>query len=182
MIPFFDIQIAGFPATILGTKQQFYSPMGARTKERVKSISIRDFSGTQKDSCKILLKDGDQPINNIEPGVKFTARIGYENTPGVTHYLNGLTQSFGNFEVSETRFEYPVGVLEIKAESISSSSTFKSQKVRSWHDITIEDIVKKVAREHKLGYVVDPGIGAFRIPHYDQAGGKRFSDVDYHCV
>ena len=109
-------------------------------QDRLIAITIIDEAGSKSDSAEITLDDRDYLIELPETGAKLEIALG----PA------GALVDLGKWVVDELQGEIAPATLTIRARAADMASGIRAPKTRSWRDVTLEDIVKKIAGEHDL--------------------------------
>jgi phage protein D len=130
---------------------------------RLLSITITDEAGTKADTCEIELDAGPDksaPNGFTAPpkGAALKVWIGYAPEPT---YM-------GSFKVDSWTKRGPGRTLTISGKAADMTSAIKMPRTRSHHEMTVKQIVEKIAGEEGLAAVVDARIGARLVPHIDQ--------------
>lgn len=131
----------------------------ARIATRLISLSLSDEAGFKSDKLEITLDDQDNQIALPRTGITLEVHMGYRET--------GLVP-MGSYVADEFTVKGPGDVLIIRAKAANLGSTFKSQKTREWDNVSIKDIVRKVAGEHGFKAQVSEAFRAVLYPHLDQ--------------
>jgi phage protein D len=163
MTPFFEVSVGG----VFG--------IAGNLKARNVSLTFTDSAGFENDKVSFVLAD--DPPSLVPP--KETAlgvTLGYRNTPGVSHPLNGATQFAGIFYLDEASFSKPPAQLTITAHANYTGNNMKETKDRDFHDTTLGDIVSTIAEEHGMEPVIEPSLAETKTPHEDQA---NVSDMQF---
>ena len=124
------------------------------------NMTITDFGGAEKKSDQVTLTIVSETLELPKKGAKLTVGIGFgQELISKGTYVVDSTSSAGSSDVPRT-----IGIVG-RAFSKSNAyghSTVQSQRIRSFSDITMGDLVNKIATEHEL----TPRV----IAHVDQAG------------
>ena len=140
----------------------------ALIRERLISLRFTDEAGLQSDALEISLADDDpdEPIAMPPTGAELELFLGYD----------GKADRMGLFVVDEIELEGWPGVMTIRAhaapfdQSKGGKNTLQSQKTRSWaKDTKLGDLVKKIAKEHRLEPAVSASLATIPLPHMDQS-------------
>jgi phage protein D len=131
--------------------------------ENLISLTLTDSSEFASDMLELVLKaDG---VQKPPKGAELELWLGY---PG------SLTK-MGLFVVDELALDGWPAKMTIRARaapfeaSKNGLSHLQSQKTRSWkRGITLDDMVAKIAKEHKLQASVSRSLTGIVLPHYDQ--------------
>lgn len=136
-------------------------------QDRYISMRLTDESGEDADTLEVVLSDHDplNPIRKPKRGAELEVWMGYQ--PALMR--------MGLFVVDETEMSGWPGTMSIRAraapmqDSKGGKSALQSQKTRSWAKNTkLGDVVRKIAKEHKLEPVVAKSLNAIVLPHVDQ--------------
>lgn len=127
---------------------------------RLQSLTLTENRGMDADELDIILDDCDGLLQIPRRGVKLSVRIGW---------VNGMVIDKGSFIVDEVEHSGSPDTLSIRGRSADLRESLKVKKERSWHDITIGDMVKQIAGEHKLKPIVSEKLGKWLISHLDQS-------------
>jgi phage protein D len=127
------------------------------------SISLTDNSGEEADRLSISLA---LPASFKTPPKGASLRLGLG--------FNGDLIDKGKFVVDEVLVSGPPRVVQIVAQSApmdntKSASTLQSQKMRSWHDVTLGEVLKTVANDHGLVPKISADLSGVSIGHIDQS-------------
>lgn len=122
-------------------------------------MTVTDEAGIASDEISIDLDNADFAIAAPRKGATLQCWLGYEDT--------GLIDK-GLFVVDEIEVSGPPHTLIIKGKAADMRKQLKEQKTRGWDSITINDLVKTIAREHGLIPVVGSGLGSVAIPNLAQ--------------
>jgi len=117
-------------------------------KTRLLSISISDSAGTDSDTVELNLDDRDAKLEIPKIGVEMEVWLGYKET--------GLVK-MGSYVIDEVGLSGAPESMSIrgKAASMTGEESVKDQKTRQWKDISLSDLVSKIAKEHGLTPKVD---------------------------
>lgn len=132
--------------------------------ENLISLNLTDQSGTQSDSLTLQLHDKAPGYSLPKTGAKLEVWLGYDND----------VQNMGVFIVNELELSGPPSTMTIKAQAAPMSPAsgefgqIQTQKNRSWENITIGDLVRTIAEEHKMTPVVGENLNAIKLEHIDQ--------------
>ena len=118
--------------------------------DRLLSLEITDEAGLRADAIDIKLDDRDGAIALPPKGATLNVSLGYGGS--------GLTY-MGAYEVDEMDLAIVPQTMKITGKSADMGGTIKQPKTRNWDDITIKDIVTKIAGEHGLTAAVDQDKG-----------------------
>ncbi|MGS2693605.1 MULTISPECIES: contractile injection system protein, VgrG/Pvc8 family [Citrobacter] len=132
------------------------------------NMTITDFGGAEKKSDQVTLTIVSETLELPKKGAKLTVGIGFgQELISKGTYVVDSTSSAGSSDVPRT-----IGIVG-RAFSKSNAyghSTVQSQRIRSFSDITMGDLVNKIATEHELTPRVPEELASKVIAHVDQAG------------
>jgi len=123
------------------------------------SLTLRESRAEQADTLDIVLDDSKGAFDLPNRGAAIDLAIGWVGEP--------LT-SKGSFTVDEVEHSGAPDILTIRAKSASMTNTMHERREKSWHGMTIADIVKAIAGRHSLMAKVGVAIGKTLIEHIDQ--------------
>lgn len=130
-----------------------------RIKQRLLSITTTDEAGMKSDTCTIELDDRDDLIELPKHGAKLEIHLGYQET--------GLVR-IGLYTVDEVSLSGWPATLSIHGKAADMRESLKSQKSRSFDNITLGDLLKTIAKEHGLTGKISPNLAAIHYVHLDQ--------------
>lgn len=148
--------------------QDYAADITARIRDRLLSLQITDESGLKSDAMAIVLDDRDHQIITPRKGVELRCYMGYKES--------GLFD-MGLFVVDEVEIAGPPSKLTIRAKAVAleDSSTvsgitakLKEERSRSWHGLTLGQIIRTIAGESGYGTKIDAELAAVPVPHVDQ--------------
>jgi len=140
----------------------------AALKDRLLSLSITDEAGIQSDALTLKLDDRDGVIELPRKGAQLSVYIGYKET--------GLVKK-GLFTVDEIEISGTPDTLTITAKAANMRDSLKSQKTRSWNNLSLNDIITTIAKDNQLTPKINPDLGKLIIPHLDQT-----AESDLHFI
>lgn len=138
----------------------------ARLRPRLESLTLTDNRGEEADQLEINLDDSDGLLEIPMRGVKLAVAFGWRET--------GLVEK-GTFVVDEVEHTGAPDLLTIRARSADLRGPLTQPKERSWHGLTVGDIVRKIAKEHSLKTVIADPLGLKSIAHIDQTNESDIS-------
>lgn len=127
--------------------------------DRLLSLSVSDEAGLKSDQVSIELDDRDNAIELPAPGALLAVFMGYKES--------GLIP-MGVFTADEVKAKGPPDTLTITGKAANLGGSIQEQKTRAWDDVTIEQIVAKIAGEHKLTPMVAKKLAQIHFDHLDQ--------------
>ena len=131
----------------------------ATVSGRLIDLTLTDNRGFEADQLDLRLDDTDGLLDLPPLGVKISVAIGWEDS--------GLVPK-GSYTVDEVEHSGTPDTLSIRARSADLRSGLTTQRERSWHDVTLGDIVKTIADENDLTPLISPSLAVQHIAHIDQ--------------
>jgi phage protein D len=123
------------------------------------SLTLTESRSEQPDMLDIVLDDSKGTFAIPKRGDDIKLSIGWRGEP--------LTDK-GSFTVDEVEHSGAPDILTIRAKSVSMTNTMHERREKSWHGVTIADIVNAIASRHSLKAKVEAVIGKILIAHIDQ--------------
>ena len=130
----------------------------AAIRERLLSLRVTDEAGYQSDTLEIQLDDRDGAVDLPRKGAVLEVALGYETR----------TAKMGSYTVDEVELSGPPDRLIIRAKAADMRGSLKQHKTRSWHEVTLGDLVATIAAEHGLEPRVSETLAGVAIEHIDQ--------------
>lgn len=127
---------------------------------RLISLTLTDNRGMEADQLDFTLEDHDGLLAIPPRRASVQLWLGWRDT--------GLVYK-GSYTVDEVEHSGAPDVLTIRASSADLRAGLTRKRERSWHDITLGDIIKTVAQTYSLTPVIDVVLGRIPVPHLDQA-------------
>lgn len=138
-------------------------------------FELHDHAGLKNDRLNITIDDralADGQYVKFPPrGTKFTAFFGYLAATNQDVPISGAgLKKMGIYVMDEIKF----GIREtgrsmtLCGHSIFMEGTFLMPRTRSYHNRTVDQIVKEVTERNGLRYVIDPAIKDYAIDHVVQ--------------
>lgn len=109
-------------------------------KDRLTSLTIIDEAGQKSDTAEIMVDDRDYLVALPETGAKLQIALGFK----------GALVEIGTYVVDDMSGEIAPDTMTISAKVADMLGGIRARKTRSWREVTIEDIVGKIAGEHGL--------------------------------
>lgn len=132
-----------------------------RLRPRLLELTLTENRGGEADQLDLTIHDHDGRMALPRRGVELTVAIGWKDA--------GLVDK-GRFRVDEVEHSGAPDVITIRARSADLTAAMRNRRERSWHDVTLGDVVRNLAGEHGLQARIAPALAAVRIAHLDQAG------------
>lgn len=132
---------------------------------RFVSLRIEDEVGFKSDTLTLTLDDRDFRLALPRIGAELTAAIGWQG---------GALYDAGSFIVDELTLTGPLRQLTVTARAADTRDEpaalagMKAARTRSWHDTTLGEIIRTIAKEEGFTPSVDPTFDAIPIAHEDQ--------------
>lgn len=148
--------------------QDYAADITARIADRLLSLELSDESGLKSDALQLTLDDREHRIITPRKGVELRCYMGYRES--------GLFD-MGIFVVDEVDISGPPAkmVIRAKAVALEDSGTvsgltgkLKEERTRSWHGLTLGQIIQTIARESGYGTRIDSELAAVPVSHVDQ--------------
>ena len=131
-----------------------------KINNRLISLALTDNRGLEADQLSISLSDHDGLLSIPPRSAEVQLWLGWADT--------GLTYK-GSYTVDETEHSGAPDVLSIRARSADLRAGLTRKRERSWHSITLADVINTIATAYSLKPVIDRVLGAIQVPHLDQA-------------
>lgn len=127
--------------------------------DRLISLTLTDNRGFEADQLDIVLDDADGKVALPRRGVKLSLALGWKGQPLV---------SKGVFIIDDIGHSGTPDRLTLRGRSADFRQTLNTKREKSWHDTTIETIVRELAERHKLKVALDAGMAKEAVSHIDQ--------------
>lgn len=131
-----------------------------KVNNRLLSLTLTDNRGLEADQLDISLSDHDGRLSIPPRGAIINLWLGWSDT--------GLVNK-GTYTVDETEHSGTPDVLTLRARSADLRAGFTRKRERSWHGVTLADVVRTIAQAYSLQPVIDLVLGAVGLAHQDQA-------------
>lgn len=135
--------------------------ISATLHKRLSSLTLTDKRGFEADTLDLTLSDHDGAIALPPRGAVVQVWLGWAHT--------GLVYK-GEYTAGCPEHSGAPDLITINAISSEFAGAFSAKKERSFHKITIDNLVKQIASEHGWEAVVDKDLAAQTIEHIDQQG------------
>jgi len=126
---------------------------------RLIGLTLTDNRGFEADQVDIEIDDADGLVDLPSRGANARVWIGWQAT--------GLVYK-GSYIVDEIEHAGAPDTLTVRARSADLRTGLTTQRERSWHAVTVGDIVNTIADENGLTPAIDPALTAQPIAHLDQ--------------
>lgn len=128
-------------------------------RDRLVSLEATDEDGLEADRLELELDDRDGRIAWPEVDAVLELSLGYRET--------GLT-TIGRYAVDGVSGEGPRQTMRIRAKAVDMKSAARAPRTRAWEDVTLRDIVEKLASEAGLEAVVGESVAGLSWPYVAQ--------------
>lgn len=126
---------------------------------RLIPLCLRAQRGLEADQLDLTFSDHDGALALPRRGVSLRDAYGWQD--------EGLIDK-GLFTVDEVQHSGTPDQITIRARSADMRGRLPGKRSRSWHDITIGEIIDTIAKRHTLEPVVGDTVRGIRIGHIDQ--------------
>ncbi|OAK55089.1 late control protein [Variovorax paradoxus] len=126
---------------------------------RLISLTLTECRGDEADQLDIVLSDHDGALEIPARGRELQLAIGWTGTDLVDK---------GTFIVDEAEHSGAPDQICIRARSADMHQSLRTRVERSYHGVTVGEIVRQTAARHQLVVRIDPDLGARQIEHIDQ--------------
>lgn len=130
-------------------------------RDRLLALEIVDEAGIDSDTAKIELDDRPPVIALPRTGAELDIAIGYRET-GVA--------KMGVYVVDEINLSGPPAKLTIRARAADLRQQMKAPRTRSFDNISLGDLVARIAADHGAECFVAPDLAGIALVHIDQVG------------
>ena len=131
----------------------------ATLQGRLINLAITDNRGFEADQVDIEIDDTDGRVDLPNRGANARIWLGWQST--------GLLYK-GSYVVDEVEHAGAPDTLTVRARSADLRAGLTTQRERSWHAVTVGDIVNTLADENGLEAAIDGALSAQPIAHLDQ--------------
>ncbi len=122
----------------------------ANFQDRLISLTLIDEVGQNADQAEIVVDDRDYMIALPQTGAKLQIALGF-----VAERVE-----IGTYVVDEVSGAFGPDSLTISARAVDMTGSIRARKTRTWTDVTIADIVAKIAAEEGLEAQVSDSLKA----------------------
>ncbi|WP_153111534.1 phage late control D family protein [Propionivibrio limicola] len=126
---------------------------------RLISLSLTDNRGFEADQIDISLDDTDGKLDLPARGATLRCWIGWKHS--------GLVYK-GSYTIDEVSHSGTPDTLTIRGRSADLRTGLTTQRERSWHDVTLGDILETLADENDLTPAINATLAGQYIEHIDQ--------------
>ena len=128
-------------------------------RPRLESLRLTDNRGLEADTLDITLDDTDGALALPPRGARVRLALGWVGQP---------LEDKGDYLVDELEHTGAPDRLLIRARSADLRSGIATKKERSWHGVTLGDLVRSVAAQNNLQPAVGEDLAAEPLDHLDQ--------------
>ncbi|MFC3549442.1 phage late control D family protein [Lysobacter cavernae] len=132
-----------------------------RIKPRLLDLTLTEARGGEADQLDLRIHDHDGRMALPKRGVELSVEIGWADAGRVKK---------GTFRVDEVEHSGAPDVITIRARSADLTHPLRTRRERSWHQVTLGDVVRNLAGEHGLQARIAPALASVTIAHLDQTG------------
>lgn len=122
-------------------------------------LEITDEAGMKSDRLSLEIADPEQKLKLPKAGAVLRISLGYDE-----RYLANM----GAWTVDQITVSGPPDVIRVTARAADMSTDIRSPRTRSWDNISLGDMVRTIAGEHRLGAKIAEAFIAELIEHVDQ--------------
>ncbi len=131
----------------------------ANLSTRLHSLNLTLCREKEADQLDIALNDHDGLLEIPKRGVSLSVALGWQES--------GLIQQ-GSFTVDEVEVSGVPDIITLRARSASMTGLMNERREKSWHRVSLENIVRTMAARYQLTPKVDQAFKAVTIDHIDQ--------------
>ncbi|MDU6099479.1 MAG: contractile injection system protein, VgrG/Pvc8 family [Acinetobacter sp.] len=133
--------------------------ISSKVNNRLGQMRIENKRGFEVDTLDLTLSDHDGLLEIPSKGAVIQAWLGWQHS--------GLVYK-GSYIVKEVEHGGAPDTLRIRATSADMKKSLKQKKERSFDDIALGDLIRKIAIEHDLNDQVSEELAKHKIIHIDQ--------------
>ncbi|MCW8843339.1 MAG: contractile injection system protein, VgrG/Pvc8 family [Rhodobacteraceae bacterium] len=134
------------------------SDVTEKFQDRLVSLTVTDESGQKSDRAEIAIDDRDNLVSLPETGAKLEIALG----------LEGKLVELGTFVVDDLSGNLTPATMQISAKAADMLGGIRARKTRSWRDVTVLNIVEKIAAEQGLVASVAESLKSVRFSYLAQ--------------
>lgn len=135
-------------------------PFNTDALSRIISISLTDKSGFEADELTVSLSDHDGALALPPKSAEITIALGYIET--------GIVDK-GSYKITEVSWSGAPDTLHITAQSADTSDRFSEAKEKSWHKISLKEIIESIAAANGYAPIIGKAYQDEKIDHIDQS-------------
>lgn len=137
-------------------------------QDRLLSLTVTDEDGTKSDALELVLDDRDGRIAFPEVTATLDVALGVQGA---------ALHPVGRYLIDGVSGEGPVQQMTITAKAVDMKSGIRAPRTRAWEDVTLGDIVGKVAAEAGLKPVIGASVAGTHWPYIAQT-----AESDLHLL
>lgn len=134
---------------------------------RLISLSLNRKRGDELDTLELVISDHDGRVELPSRGVTLKLALGWASDDLIDR---------GTFVVDEVEFSGAPDKVTIRARSANMRDEMPVRRNASWHQHTLGQIVRTIARRYKLTPRMAPALSEIKIEHIDQ---NEESDLNF---
>ncbi len=134
-------------------------PISDTINARLSELELIDNAALEADQLTLTFDDHDGLLALPNNGARVSLALG-------TDAQNMINK--GEFAVDEISHYGPPDKITIVARSVDFTATFLEKRTQSWHDITLDSIIKTIAARHNLEGFISDALAQKNIAHIDQ--------------
>lgn len=127
-------------------------------QDRLERLTIIDEAGMKSDRAEITVDDRDYLVALPQTGAQLEIALGFA----------GQLVDMGSYVVDDLSGEILPARMTIGAKAADMSGGLRARKTRSWHKVTVQDVVASIAGEHGLKPRVSDSLKAHSYPYLAQ--------------
>jgi len=127
--------------------------------DRLLACEVTDQAGVTSDRLTLTIDDRDARVAIPETGAQLRVWLGY---------VGQTLASMGTYTVDEVEVRGPAREMTIRANAADMTGEIKAPRERSWDGVSLGDIVRKIASEHRLIAAISAELAAVQPGHIDQ--------------
>lgn len=132
-----------------------------RVRPRLLDLTLTESRDGEADQLDLQIHDHDGRMALPRRGLELAVALGWEDA--------GLIDK-GIFRVDEVEHSGSPDVITVRARSADLTHPMRTRRERSWHQVTLGDVVRNLAGEHGLQARISPALAGIAIAHLDQTG------------
>lgn len=134
------------------------SDVTAAIADRFLGMTLTDEAGQTADTAEIEIDDRDYRVALPEVGAKLTISVGFK----------GALVEIGDYVVDDISGQVGPDTMTIAAKSADMRAAIKSPRTRDWQNVTVGDLVEKIAGEHGLRPQISDSLKSVKLDYLAQ--------------
>ncbi len=126
---------------------------------RLQSLNLTLCREKEADQLDITLNDHDGLLDLPRRGVSLSVALGWQESGTIEQ---------GCFTVDEIEYSSAPDLMTIRARSASMTGPMNERREKSWHRVSVEDIVRTIAARYQLTPKIGHPFKAIALHHIDQ--------------